>query len=123
MLLADESRLRQLLRNVLGNAVRYTDPGGLIQVRLRTQGGAAVVDVMDSKPAVPDELLPRLLERFFRVEGSRGRAGGGSGLGLAICQSIAQAHGGGIVARHSPLGGVWIEIRLPLARAALEPAP
>jgi two-component system sensor histidine kinase BaeS len=118
MLLADESRLRQLLHNVLGNAVRYTDPGGRIQVRLRSEGGEAVLDVMDAKPGVSDEVLSRLLDRFFRVEGSRGRAGGGSGLGLAICQSIVQAHGGRIDARHSPLGGVWIELHLPLARAA-----
>ena len=61
-------------------------------------------------------MLGRLLDRFFRAEGSRGLAGGGSGLGLAICKSIVQAHGGTIEARHSPLGGVWMHVRLPLAR-------
>lgn len=115
-LLADEARLHQLLHNVLGNAVRYTDPGGRVLVRLRAEAGEAALDVMDSKPGVPDDVLPRLLHRFFRAEGSRGRAGGGSGLGLAICQAIATAHGGRIEARHSPLGGVWIAVRLPLLR-------
>lgn len=113
---ADEARLRQLLHNLIGNALRYTDAPGQVQVRLAVDGDDAVLDVMDTPPGVPDELLGRLLDRFFRVEASRGRAGGGSGLGLAICQSIAQAHGGRIEARHSPLGGVWLQVRLPLAR-------
>lgn len=116
VLLADEARLRQLLHNLLDNSVRYTDLGGRLQVRLREEAGDAVIDLQDSAPAVASELLPRLFERFYRVEGSRGRAGGGSGLGLAICRSIVQAHGGRIEARPSPLGGVWIEVRLPLVR-------
>ncbi len=123
LLSADPLRMRQLLHNLLGNAQRYTAPGGRILVRLRREEGHAQLDVMDSEPGVPDALLPRLLERFFRVEGSRGRAGGGSGLGLAICRSIVLAHGGEIEARHSPLGGVWMAVRLPLlARATEMPA-
>ncbi|ACB34740.1 histidine kinase [Leptothrix cholodnii SP-6] len=117
---ADADRLRQLLHNLLDNAVRYTDPGGSLQVRLRAQGTWAVIDIEDSAPGVPTEQLPRLFERFFRVEASRGRAGGGSGLGLAICRSIVQAHGGDITAHASPLGGVRIEIRLPLLQAVTE---
>ena len=113
---ADAARLRQLLHNLIGNALRYTDRGGRLRVRLQREGDDAVLDVMDSEPGVADEMLPRLLERFFRVEGSRGRAGGGSGLGLAICKAIVQAHDGHIEARHSPLGGVWMQVRLPLPR-------
>lgn len=119
---ADALRLRQLLHNLVGNALRYTDPGGQVQLRLRTERAEAVLDVMDSHPGVPDALLPRLLDRFFRAERSRGRAGGGSGLGLAICRAIVLAHGGQIEARHSPLGGVWIEVRLPLALGPAIPA-
>ncbi len=122
LLLADPLRLRQLLHNLLGNAQRYTDAGGRIQVRLRREDGHALLGVMDSEPGVPDTLLPRLLDRFFRVEASRGRAGGGSGLGLAICRSIVLAHGGQIEARHSPLGGVWMAVRLPLLAHPLEPS-
>lgn len=119
---ADPARLRQLLHNLLGNAVRYTDVGGQVQLRLRQEQAHAVIDVCDSAPGVPDALLPRLFERFFRVEGSRGRAGGGSGLGLAICRSIVQAHGGQVEARHAALGGVWIQVRLPLTSLPLPPA-
>jgi two-component system sensor histidine kinase BaeS len=113
---ADPARLRQLLHNLLDNALRYTAAGGELHLTLASGDGCAEIAVEDSPPGVPDELLPRLFERFFRVERSRGRAGGGSGLGLAICQSIAQAHGGSIEARHSPLGGLGIHIRLPLSR-------
>jgi len=113
---ADEARLRQLLHNLLDNALRYTACGGLLRLSLRTDDGNAEIAVEDSPPGVPDELLPRLFERFFRVEASRGRAGGGSGLGLAICRSIVQAHGGRIEARHSPLGGLGIHVHLPLPR-------
>ena len=111
---ADALRLRQLMHNLLENAARYTDRGGEVRVRLASRDGEAVLDVLDSAPGVPAELLPRLTERFFRVEASRSRQSGGSGLGLAICQSIVSAHGGSLTARASPLGGLWIEVRLPL---------
>jgi two-component system sensor histidine kinase BaeS len=115
---ADPARLGQLLHNLLDNAVRYTDPGGTLRVQVQRQDAQAVIDLQDSAPGAPPELLPRLFERFFRVEASRGRASGGSGLGLAICRSIVLAHSGQIDARPSPLGGLWIHIRLPLAPAA-----
>ena len=70
---------------------------------------------MDSAPGIDAALLPRLFERFFRGESSRNRASGGAGLGLAICRSIVEAHGGTIEAKASPLGGLWIAIRLPKA--------
>ena len=120
---ADPARLGQLLHNLLDNAVRYTDPGGSLRVRVQRQDAQALIDLQDSHPGAAPELLPRLFERFFRVEASRGRASGGSGLGLAICRSIVLAHGGQIDARPSPLGGLWIHIRLPLALAADLPAP
>jgi two-component system sensor histidine kinase BaeS len=113
----DAGRLRQLLRNTLSNALRYTDAGGEVQLRLASEGDQVAIDVMDSPPGVPDALLPRLFDRFFRVEASRNRATGGSGLGLAICRSIAEAHGGTIEARHAPIGGLWVRIRLPAAPA------
>lgn len=113
----DADRLRQLLHNLLANAVRYTDAGGRIRVNLAatTPQGPGVITVEDTAPGVPAELLPRLFERFFRVESSRGRASGGSGLGLAIGRSIVEAHGGQIQAEASPLGGLRIRVTLPLA--------
>ncbi len=75
----------------------------------------AHVDVMDSSPGVPDELLPRLFERLFRVDASRSRAGGGAGLGLALCRSLVEGHGGAIRAQRSPFGGLWVRVTLPAA--------
>ncbi|WP_043815754.1 ATP-binding protein [Rubrivivax gelatinosus] len=112
----DERRLRQLLLNLLSNSLRYTDPGGTVRVELAAEGTDAVLDLQDSAPGVPEELLPRLFERFFRVEASRSRAKGGSGLGLAIARSLAEAHGGRLEARPSPLGGLWIRLVLPRLR-------
>ena len=122
MLLADEARMRQLLHNLLENSVRYTAAGGRLLLQLRVEADEAVLDLHDSAPGVPPELLPRLFERFYRVEASRGRASGGSGLGLSICRRIVEAHGGRIEARASHLGGVWMGIRLPVALAATEDA-
>ena len=97
--------------------MRYTDAGGALRVALAHEPAAAqlLLTVEDSAPGVAPELLPRLFERFFRVESSRGRAGGGSGLGLSICRSLVEAHGGRIQAEASPLGGLKIRVVLSLA--------
>ncbi|MGZ5036858.1 MAG: ATP-binding protein [Usitatibacter sp.] len=113
----DEARLAQLLGNLVENTLRYTDAGGTVRVSLRREGSQGVIEWEDSKPGVPEEALPRLFERLFRVDNSRNRARGGSGLGLAICRSIAQAHGGSIEARGSALGGLRIVLRIPVVEA------
>lgn len=112
--LADSSRIQQLLTNVFENCVRYTNPGGTVRIQCVRNAGGADVIVDDTAPGVATELLPRLFERFFRVESSRNRKTGGAGLGLAICRKIAEAHGGSIHAQASPLGGLRIVISLPL---------
>lgn len=114
----DPQRLRQLFTNLLANSMRYTCEGGRIRVALRRAENRAVIDWEDSEPGVPPDALPRLFDRFFRVEHSRSREGGGSGLGLAICKSIVEAHGGAIAAHASALGGVLVEVQLPLAQGA-----
>ncbi|HLX23353.1 MAG TPA: ATP-binding protein [Usitatibacter sp.] len=114
---ADPQRLFQLIANLVENSARYTDPGGKVRVTLGRDARHAHLDWEDSAPGVPAEALGRIFERLYRVEGSRSRDRGGSGLGLAICQSIAQAHGGTIEAHASKLGGLWIELRLPNAKA------
>jgi two-component system sensor histidine kinase BaeS len=111
--MADAARLRQLLGNLLENSLRYTATGGRLRIRLQEQDGHIVLDWLDSAPGVDEADLPRLFERFFRGEASRARASGGSGLGLAICRSIAEAHGGSLQALPSPLGGLWLQLRLP----------
>jgi len=117
-LFADAERLHQLLVNLLENSLRYTDPGGRLAVNLSTTGARATLDLFDSAPGVASADLGRLFDRLYRGEGSRNRATGGAGLGLAICRNIAEAHGGRIGARPSPLGGVWIQVELPLAGEA-----
>lgn len=110
---ADPKRLQQLFANLLENTLRYTDAGGQLRIRACVEGDNLRVDFIDSGPGVDAEQLLRLFERFYRGEASRNRASGGAGLGLAICRSIALAHGGSLDADHSPLGGLWLTLRLP----------
>lgn len=110
----DHERLEQLLSNLLGNCMRYTDAPGRIEVSLSRRGSTALLRIEDSPPGVPDEALPRLFERLFRVDRSRSRDTGGAGLGLAIAERIVDAHRGRIRARHAALGGLAIDIDLPI---------
>lgn len=110
----DSKSLAQLFVNLLENSLRYTDPGGQLQVSLCYHAKFAEINLSDSAPSVPDVALSKLFERLYRVDESRSRLSGGAGLGLSICQTIVQAHGGEIVANHSALGGVTITITLPL---------
>lgn len=113
---ADPDRLAQLFRNLLNNSLRYTDPDGQLFIQLEQTGKHISIDLQDSSPAVPEQDLPHLFERFYRVETSRNRASGGAGLGLAICRNIVEAHAGQIHARPTSQGGLWIHIELPLQR-------
>lgn len=114
-LFADQERLKQLFTNLLTNSLRYTDPGGIIEIRLEKKGDELIYDIQDSAPGVPDEHLDLLFERLHRVDSSRSRQLGGAGLGLSICASIVKGHNGVITAKHSPLGGLWIHLRLPVS--------
>lgn len=112
--LADADRLSQLFTNLFENTLRYTDPGGQIHVWYEQQANAVAIHVQDSAPGVPEDALPKLFDRWYRVETSRNRAHGGTGLGLAICKNIVEAHEGKIWAQPSPLGGLWIQILVPV---------
>lgn len=114
ILLADEDRLVQLFQNLLENSVRYTDAGGVLRIDLITHVDAVEVRVADSAPGVAESERQRLFERFYRAEASRSRASGGSGLGLAICRNIVEAHGGTITAQASDMGGVCMQVILPV---------
>jgi two-component system sensor histidine kinase BaeS len=111
---ADGERLRQLFTNLLTNSLRYTDPGGVLKVSMKGKAGRAAIDFMDSAPGVAPADLPRLFERLYRIDTSRNRQFGGAGLGLSICRNIVDAHDGRIAAQDSPLGGLWINIDLPV---------
>jgi len=111
---ADPQALRQILGNVLENAARYTPAGGSVAVRARRLGGAVVIEVSDTGPGIPGEHLPRIFERFYRVDTARSRELGGTGLGLAIVKHLVEAHGGRVEAESQLGAGTTIRITLPL---------
>ena len=92
----DVEALHQLFTNLAENSYRYTDTGGQCEIHVGAKGSRAIVEVRDSAPGVPEDDLPRLFERLYRVDTSRSRALGGSGLGLSICKNLVEAHGGEI---------------------------
>jgi two-component system sensor histidine kinase BaeS len=112
---ADPDRLSQLFRNLLGNSLQYTDPGGGLNVTLEESADGVIVDFQDTAPGVPPEVQDQLFERLYRVDQSRNRHTGGAGLGLAIAKNVVEAHGGHISAHPSPAGGLWIRVELPNA--------
>lgn len=109
---ADPHRIRQVLGNILANAVRYSPPGGKVEVVLRREGDNAVISVRDQGPGIPPEDLPYIFERFYKVDRSRNEEG--SGLGLAIAKAIVEAHGGRIWAESAVGEGTTLSFSLPL---------
>src|SRR5262249_37825244 len=98
----DATRLPQVFFNVLDNALKHTPEGGAVEVRIEARGGAAVVTVRDTGEGIPPEHLPRVFDRFYRVDRARTREQGGTGLGLSIARSIVTAHGGRIELDSAP---------------------
>lgn len=113
------SLLRSAVENVVRNAVRHTAEGSGVDVTLEwaPDGDAAAIRVRDHGPGVPEERLKDVFKPFFRVDDARARARGGAGLGLAIAIGAAEAHGGTIVARNAPDGGLEVTLTLPARRA------
>jgi len=113
----NETELYGALLNLVSNAVRYTSKGGRITVswQRRTQG-AGVFEVRDTGIGIPREHLPRLGERFFRVDDGRSRSSGGTGLGLAIAKHSAQRHGGELQVDSEPGKGSVFRLVLPASR-------
>ena len=112
--LADKSRLYQLFFNLIDNAVKYTQENGAIDVQLDLQGNTAVVKVEDNGPGIPANDLPKIFERFYRVNKDRSRKTGGSGLGLSICKLIADAHKGQIEVESTPGVKTVFTVKLPV---------
>ncbi|GAB5387427.1 MAG: hypothetical protein Alpg2KO_03950 [Alphaproteobacteria bacterium] len=115
LMLADPDRLIQVFTNLAENTARYTDKGGKLQVRVNQHRDHLQIRFDDTSPGVPEAHMMRLFDRFHRVDEARGRDTGGSGLGLAIVKSIVDAHNGKIRAGSSPLGGLRVDIMLPLS--------
>jgi two-component system sensor histidine kinase BaeS len=112
----DPTRMDQIISNLLSNALRFTSDKGRIIVRLDIGDEMLEISVRDSGPGIPPEALPRVFDRFYRVDRSRSRSEGGSGLGLAIARHLAEAHGGALAATNHPQGGALFTLSLPLQR-------
>jgi len=116
----DRDMWEKVVLNLLSNAVKFTFEGG-IRVILREDAAAAVLTVSDTGTGVPADDLPRLFERFHRVERARSRSGEGSGIGLAMVRELIGLHGGTITAESVPDVGTTFTVRLPLGSAHLPP--
>lgn len=111
--LADAERVRQVVTNLVHNAIKFTPPGGSVALSAEQAGREVVIAVRDSGVGVPAQDLSRIFERFYKAD--RARSGGGSGLGLAIARHIVQAHGGRIWAESVEGQGSTFYFSLPLA--------
>jgi histidine kinase len=114
---ADPERVHQVLFNLLDNAVRFTPAGGRITITASRHNGAVDVAVADTGPGIQAEHLPRVFDRFYRVDEARSRDDGGTGIGLAIARSVVEAHGGRIWAESEPGRGSTFTFELPVADA------
>jgi heavy metal sensor kinase len=108
----DAERLAQVVSNLITNAIRYNRPGGNVCVGLRAQEDRVVLTVEDTGTGIAAEYVPRVFDRFFRVDSARSRSDGGSGLGLAITRAIVEAHGGTITCTSQLGKGSLFEVRL-----------
>jgi two-component system, OmpR family, phosphate regulon sensor histidine kinase PhoR len=122
----DPEGLTLLVDNLLDNALRYTDQGGRVRLTVVARGGRAVLTVADTGDGIPTRDLPRVFERFFRVDRARSRATGGTGLGLSIARHVAEQHGGRIDVESQLGRGSTFRVLLPLeeetGRTAGDPA-
>jgi two-component system OmpR family sensor kinase len=114
MVSGDAVLLTRVFTNLLKNALCHTPAEGLISITAEVKSDVIVAVVADTGTGIPPEHLPHVLERFYRVDEARARAGGGTGLGLAICQNIVQAHGGHIAIESQPGQGARVTVTLPL---------
>ncbi len=112
---ADEEGVRQILDNLIDNALKYTPAGGRIDVRWQTDGADVRMEVQDTGVGIPEADVPRIFERFYRVDKNRSRELGGTGLGLAIVKHLAQAMHGSVAATSRVNHGTTITVRLRLA--------
>jgi len=117
MALGDADLLKQLLLNLVDNAVAYTPPGGRVELSLDVDGEWVRLSVRDTGPGIPAADLERIFERFYRLDQARTRRGGGAGLGLAIARWIAEAHGGRIAVESAVGQGSVFTLVLPLHNA------
>lgn len=115
---ADETRLQELIYNLLDNAVKYSRPGGTVFLRAEPSADSIRISVTDEGVGIPPGDLPRIFERFYRADKSRSSEQSGTGLGLSIVKHIAQLHGGSVEAQSQVGKGTTISVVLPIKRDA-----
>ena len=117
LVVGDEHKVRQVMTNLIGNALRYSPEGSPVEIRVSSDEDRriAAFEIIDHGEGVPEQLRGKIFDRFWRADTSRNRETGGSGLGLAIVQSIVTAHGGSVSALETPGGGATFRVELPLA--------
>ena len=115
IVVGDEDRLRQVIANLVGNALVHTDAGVPIAIRVAADNGSVVLEVADSGPGMPSEVAERVTERFFRADPARSRHRGGSGLGLSIVDATVSAHGGSVDIDSEQGRGTTVRLTIPAA--------
>jgi two-component system phosphate regulon sensor histidine kinase PhoR len=110
----DPTKLHDVLRNLVANAITYSPEHTTIRIEAKRNGSAYLLSVSDQGPGIPEEDLSRVFERFYRVDKSRARDPGGTGLGLAIVKHLIELHRGAVIAENRPDGGTRVVITLPL---------
>ncbi len=116
----DEHKVRQVMTNLIGNALRYSPDGSPIEIRVESDAERKIgaFEVIDHGEGIPEQVRNKIFDRFWRADTSRNRETGGSGLGLSIVYSIVQAHGGTVCALETPGGGATFRVELPLEAGA-----
>ncbi|WP_158046068.1 sensor histidine kinase [Skermanella pratensis] len=118
-ILADATRIRQILINLVGNAVKFTPAGGRVEIRADlTDDGGALLQVIDTGIGIAPEDIPRAMEPFCQLENTYTRRFGGTGLGLPLCRTLAERHGGTLTIESEPGRGTTVTIQLPRQRVA-----
>jgi two-component system heavy metal sensor histidine kinase CusS len=111
----DRTLLQRAVGNLVSNALAHTPPGGAVVLRSNADSSTIHIAVSDTGVGIPAEALPRVFDRFFRVDSSRSQSSGGTGLGLAIVQSIAQLHGGNVSISSQPGRGTTVTLHMPVS--------
>jgi signal transduction histidine kinase len=116
-IMGDRSRIKQVIVNLLDNAIKYTPSGGHVMVRVETVNGHAQLEVEDSGIGIPPDALPHVFDRFYRVDKTRSAEAESAGLGLSIVKSICTAHGAEVRAASIPNVGSRFSVTLPAAKS------
>jgi two-component system, OmpR family, sensor kinase len=116
VVLAEENKIRQVITNLIGNAMRFTPDDSPIELAVHVDAGrgVAMLDIVDHGEGVPPQIREKIFQRFWRADTSRTRATGGSGLGLAIVSGIVASHKGTVEVLDTPGGGATFRVTLPL---------